>query len=121
MPHLRRQREPLHEVEQVVGQDPELEADGVRLEPMAREPRPACRVLPLLDVLLCLSPAVVELDDPVGRGLRVRHDEPYAGEQFPGVPLDLGHHPSVAIPSLRPIAKGRIAEDRLLRRTSHRP
>ena len=35
VPHLRRQREAPHEVEQIVGQHPELEPDRVRLEPVA--------------------------------------------------------------------------------------
>jgi hypothetical protein len=40
MLHLRGQREPLYEVEQVVGGHAELEPDRIRLEAVARESRP---------------------------------------------------------------------------------
>lgn len=36
LPHLRRKREPLHEVEQIVDEHSEFEPDGVRLEAVAR-------------------------------------------------------------------------------------
>src|SRR5206468_8253260 len=64
----------------------ELQADRVRPEARAREPRPLDRVLPLFDPLLRRPAPVVEGDDLFGRAAQIGHEEADARVQLPGVP-----------------------------------
>ena len=57
---LLRQRQGAQEFGEVVGQRMQLEPNGVAPEGAAREPRPAQRVLALLDPLLGRAAAVIE-------------------------------------------------------------
>ena len=67
----------------------ELEPHGVVPEGMAGQPRPAERVLALLDLLLGGAAAVVELDHALVGSGQVGHDEADAGIELALVPLDL--------------------------------
>ncbi len=67
---------------------------------MAARLVPTQRVLPLFDPILNVATPVVHLDHLSGRDLRVGDDEPDPREEFPVVPLNVGHHPPLPVPSL---------------------
>ena len=66
----------------------------------------------LLDPLLRRATLVVEMDDGPVRPGQGGDDEAHAGEEFPEVMLDLGDHPSRAVPGGRLIMEAPIPDQR---------
>lgn len=81
MRHILREREPAHEVPEVVRQHEQGE-----------------RVLAFLYPLLAVAAPVVEMDHGFRRRGHVGDYEAHAGEQLSRVPLHLGYHPSKPVP-----------------------
>ena len=79
--------EPAEHVKQIVGQGPHLEAGTIGPEAVAAGLVPAKGVLPLLDPVPGISPAVVDLDHlcPVEPG--IGHDEIHARDQLIRTPV----------------------------------
>ena len=65
------QREGAHEVAEVVGEGVKLEANGIVVEPAARQACPPDRVLALLDPLLSRAALIVERDHLLGGAAQV--------------------------------------------------
>ncbi len=92
-------------VQKIVGQNPHLQPGLVGLETMATGLVPAQGVLALLDPVLDIAPAIVDLDHlrPVEPG--IGHDEASLGEQLALVPLDLANNTAGLAPALGLIVK----------------
>ena len=82
-------------VAEVVGQGVQLQSHRVGGEEVAGQARPGHRVVALLDVLLRGAALVVEHHHPLGRAGHIGDDEPDAGIQLTGMPLDLGGCPAL--------------------------
>jgi len=76
-----------------------LEANLVVAELAARQPRPFDSVLAFLDVLLRFASLIVEGHHPLGGARQVGDDEADTGDQFAGMPFDLGHHAPLPVPA----------------------
>ena len=85
-------------------------------ELVTREPSPIEGVLPLLDPLLCCTPAVVELRNPFHRVAEVCDDEAYSRDQLSLVPLYFGYYSPRNIPTLGLVGEVVIGDDGLSRR-----
>ncbi len=81
--------EPPEHVKQVVGQGPHLEAGTVGPEAVAAGLVPPQGVLPLLDPVLDISPAIVDLHHLRPREPGIGHDETDLREQLPLGPFSL--------------------------------
>jgi hypothetical protein len=106
-----------HEVAEVVGQDVELEADGVGGKGAARQPRPFDRVLAFLDVLLARAALIVEGDDTLDRPRQVGDDEVDPRVQLAWMPFDLGRDAARLVPALCPIGEAGVVTAYFLRRS----
>src|SRR5438132_5382323 len=89
-----RQNQPTQQVAEVVGDDPEQEADLVGPEPVAGEARPVGGFLAFLDPLLGRPALVIEADDRAIRPGQSRDDEAHPRKQLAEVMFDLGDDPS---------------------------
>ena len=85
-------------MEKVIGQHPHLQPGLVGFEPLATGLVPAQGVLPFLDPVFDLGPAVIELDHLTGRQPGVGDHKADAGEKLATVPFNLGHHPPGLMP-----------------------
>ena len=92
------QREGAHEVAEVVGKHVKLEANGIVVEPAARQACPPDRVLALLDPLLSRTALIVERDHPLGGAAQVGDNEPDPRVQLIRMPLDLGDDAAGLVP-----------------------
>src|SRR3954471_22907905 len=81
---------------------------------------PIDRILALFDPLLRRAPLIVEGHHPLGWTAQVRHQEPDTRIEFARVPLDLGHDPAGAGPSLGLVAEAGVETPDLVGRTPHR-
>ena len=106
------QDEPTEQIAEVLGDDPEQEADLVGPEPVTGEPGPVGGFFALLDPLLGRPALVVEADDGSVRPGQRGDDEAHPGKQFAEVMLDLGNHPSRSIPGGRLIPEASISHQR---------
>src|SRR6266404_5875497 len=104
--------EPAQEIAEVVGDDPEQQADLVGPEPVTGESGPVGGFLALLDPLLRRPTLVVEVDDGPIRPGQGRDDETHPRKKFPEVMLDLGDHPSRLVPGGRLILEASIPYQR---------
>ena len=89
-----RQDEPAQQIAEVVGDDPDQQADLVSPEAVAGEAGPVGGFLAFLDPLLGRPALVVEADDRSVRPCERGDDEAHPREEFPEVMLDLGDHAS---------------------------
>ncbi len=87
-------------VQEVVRQNPHEQPGLIRCEPTATRLVPGERVLTLFDPVLNVATPVVHVDHISDRELRVGHDKADPRKEFPIVPLDLGDHSAVFVPSL---------------------
>ena len=115
-----RQGEPTEQIAEVVGDDPEQEADLVRAEAMAREASPVGGGLAFLDPLFGSAPLVVEADDGPVRPGQAGDDEAHAGEEFAEVMLDSGDHAARLGPRRCLIFEAPIADQRRVARSAAR-
>ena len=81
----------------VVRQGEQRQTHPVGHEPMARQPSPVQRLLPLLDPLLGCPSTIVEPYHSFGASRHVRDDEAHPREQPSPIPRHLGHHPPSAV------------------------
>ena len=88
-------------VKKIVCENPHLQSGFVRLEFRTTGLVPTERVLALLDPVLDLCPAIVNLDHLAGSKSGVCHNEPNPGEQLPLMPLDLANHSPGPVPASR--------------------
>ena len=93
-----RQDEPTEQIADVVGYDPEEEADLVGPEPVTGEPGPVVGFLALLDPLLSRPALVVEADDGPVRPRERGDDEAHPRKEFSEVMLNLGDHAPRSVP-----------------------
>src|SRR5262249_58304900 len=103
------QNQPAEQIAEVVGDDPQQQADLIGPESVTGEPGPVSGFLALLDPLLRGPALVVEADDrPVGPGER-RDDEVHPRKEFPKVMLDLGDYAPQSVRGGRLILAAPIA------------
>jgi len=107
-----RQDQPTHQIAQVVGNDPEQQADLVGPEAVAGEPRPMGGSLALLDPLLRGPALVVEANDRPVRPREGGDDEAHPRKEFAEVMLDLGDYASGPVPGGHPIVEAAVADQR---------
>jgi len=108
-------------VQEVVGQNPHLQPGLVGLETMATGLVPAQGVLALLDPVLDIAPAIVDLDQlrPVEPG--IGHDEANPREQLTLMPFDFADNPAGLAPALGLVVKvDDLDLDAALGRTTNR-
>ena len=113
-----RQEQPTQQIAEVVGNDPEQEADFVGPDPVTGEPGPVGGFLALLDPLLGRLALAVEADDRAIRSAQGGHDEAHPRKEFPEVMLDLGDHPSRPVPRRRLILEAPIADQQRVARSA---
>jgi len=106
------QGEPAQEIAEVVGDDPEQEADLVGPEAVTGEARP------ILDPLLGGPALVVEADDGPVRPRERGNDKAHPWEQFPEVMRDLGDHASRSVPGGGLIREAPIPDQRRVARSA---
>jgi hypothetical protein len=87
-------------MEEIVGQNPHLQAGLVGLEPLATGFVPAQGVLPFLDPVFDLGPTVIDFDHLTGRQPGAGNHEADPGEKLTPVPFELGHYPARPAPTL---------------------
>jgi hypothetical protein len=118
----RGQHQPAPKVAQVVGEHAQLQQDFVRPEPMTRQSRPACRLLPLLDPLLGGPALVVEPHNGAIRKREIRHDEPDAArEQLANVVFDFRHDPSQVCPTPGLVREALVSDEWLAAGSARKP
>jgi hypothetical protein len=88
------QDQPTQEIAEVVGDNPEEQADLIGPEPVIGEAGPVEGGFALLDPLLRHPALVVEADDGAVRASQTGDDEAHPREEFPEVMLDFGGHAS---------------------------
>lgn len=110
----------LQEDAEIVCQCMKLKPHLVLSHALAGQPGPVNRLLAFLDVLLDGATLIVEVDDPVRVHRQVRHDEADAGEQFAGVPLDLGNNAPGLVSRRRLILEVTVDAPHMVGRTPHR-
>src|SRR5438874_7745517 len=91
------QNEPAQQIAEVVGDDPEQQADLIGPESVTGEPGPVGGGLALFDPLLGRSALVVEADDGAICAGQGGDDEAHPRNEFPKVMLDLGDHSSRSV------------------------
>ena len=69
-------------MQEVAGQNPHLQPGLVGFEALADGLSPAQGILPFLDPVFYLGPAVIDLDHLAARGLGVGHHKANAGEKL---------------------------------------
>ncbi len=92
------QDQPAQEIAEVVGDNPEEQADLIGPEPVTGEPGPVGGGFALLDPLLRRPAPVVEEDDGAVRASQGRDDKTHARKEFAEVMLNLGDHSSRSVP-----------------------
>ena len=75
-----------------------LEANGIVVEPAARQACPPDRVLALLDPLLSRTALIVERNHPLGGAAQVGDNEPDPRVQLTRMPLELGDDAAGLVP-----------------------
>lgn len=98
----------------------QLKSHLVGPEPLVRQPRRLDRVLAFLDPLLRFAALIVEIHHVLRGTVQVGHDEADGREQLAWMPLDLGHHPARAVPTLSLIVEAVVVAPHRLRRPAHR-
>ena len=81
-------------MQEVVGQTPNFQPGLIGLKALPAGLVPVQGVLPLLDPVFDLGPAVIDLDHLPGREPGVADHKADPEEQLPPVPFNLGHHPA---------------------------
>src|SRR6266446_7945415 len=102
--------EPAQEIAEVVGDDPEQQADLVGPEPVTGESGPVGGFLALLDPLLGRAALVIEADDGAVRPGQAGDDEAHPRKEFAEMMLDLGDHASRSDPRGRLILEAAVAD-----------
>src|SRR5919202_2166799 len=97
-----------------------LEPNGVGPHRPARQARPLDSIFALSDPLLGRAALIVEGHHPFGRAAQVRDQKADPRIKLARVPLDLGHDPTGAAPTLGLIAEAGVVTPDLMRRAAHR-
>jgi hypothetical protein len=106
------QDEPTQQIAEVVGDDPEQQADLVGPIPVTGEPGPVGGFLALLDPLLGRPALVIEAEDGAIRPGQGGDDEAHPRKEFSEVMLNLGDHSSRPVPGGRLIREAPVPDQR---------
>ena len=112
------QDQPAQEIAEVVGDNPEEQADLIGPEPVTGESGPVGGGFALLDPLLRLPTSAVEADDGAVRPGQGGHDEADAWEQLAEVMLDLRDHAARTVPGGGLVLEAAVADQRRVTRSA---